>query len=385
LARQVEKGIVDDLATLEARSSEYARLFQLAQTLTNDIEQNRREILHIRDRLAFLQVESGAPGFVRIVSDALPAEQPYGPGRKKLLILLLLAAGGAGLLTPLVIDLLDRRVHTLSVAQAAMGMPAAGWQVDRTNVASELYSYEQDRRLASTLMRFKARQGNGVIGFSGVEPGTGNTTSLLRVAQTLQQVGLNVLTVEASGFRPSPRFKGASLGLIDVLSGAATADQIVAPADAEGPASVSFRGMETADAQSVGNEYGVTHLDRLKSSLAHWANQYDFVLVDMPPLFAAADAELLLTCIQQIVVVLEAGATKRRELARARQLLQTIDPQAVGFILNRVRPFEGSGYLRKDIMEFLTRSKHGDVTQMQPWKRLFGSLRVLWLRLVTSR
>ncbi|MCP3018487.1 GumC family protein [Cupriavidus basilensis] len=370
-ARQVEAGLQRDLAALEARSADYARLFQQALTLTSDMDQARKEVEQIRERLDFLQMEAGAPGFVRAVSTALPAEQPYGTGRKKLLMLVLVAALALGLAAPVAADLLDRRVRTVNAAQTLMGIPPAGWQIEQTGAASSLFADEQNRRLAGALIRFRERHGNGVFGFSALKPGAGSTTMTLAIANTLRQLGYGVLVVEANGFRPDARFGGAAAGLDDVLAGRCAPALVVAKATDALPERVAF-----AAGADAGTPQGISRLDVLSQSLRQWACTTDFVLVDLPPLLVSADAELLLGCVGHVMVVLEAGATTRGEITRARRMLQNIDPDAVGFVLNRVRPYEGGGYLNTLMMEFLSRRKHRDVMTTPRWRLWLAGLRL---------
>ncbi|KFG95099.1 hypothetical protein GQ56_0122505 [Burkholderia paludis] len=382
-AHQVENGLARDLASLEARSADYARLFQQAHTLTGDLERARKELDQIRDRTDFLRMESGAPGFVRGVSKALPAVEPYGPGRRKMLMMVLLAAAALGFVAPLAVDLADRRVRTVNVAQVLMGIPPAGWQIDRRDLASRLFAVDQDRRLASALLRFKARSGQAVFGFSGVKPSAGTTTVLLGAADALRQLGFRVLMVEANAFRPDARFGGGPASLADVLAGRAPRDAAVA-ADGAVPAHVRFCNPAATAADGTSSE-GLTRLDRLAECLAAWSAEYDFVLVDMPPLLVSADTELLLSRIGHVLVVLEAGATTRGEVGRARRMLQTIDPNAVGFVLNRVRPFDGGGYLRENLVEFLTRRKHSDVMTGRAWRLWLGRMQLLLRRKLQAR
>lgn len=363
-ARQLKEGLARNLADLEEHSAKYAALFQRAQTLTADMDMARKEIDQLRGRYNYLAMESGAPGFVRGVTTALPADKPYGTGRKRLLLLALLAAGMAGLVAPLALDMLDRRVRTVNQAQTLMGIAPAGWQIEITPATQE-YASEQARRLAGALVRSHGASDARVFGFTGIKPGAGGTSMLLQVAQALHALGFRVLAVEANAFKPDPRLAGGAIGLADVLAGNASPDDAVTPATETLPARVALAGASAGAAAPT----GISRLDRLSAALAHWSGQYDFVLADLPPLLSSADAELLLGRIGHVLVVLEAGQTARGEILRARRLLQALDPAAVGFVLNRVRPFASGGYLSRNLAEHATRAK-APTTVALPWSRL---------------
>jgi len=55
------------------------------------------------------------------------------------------------------------------------------------------------------------------------------------------------------------------------------------------------------------------------------ASEADIVLIDSPPVLPVTDAAVLSTRIDAVLVVAAAGRTKRRDLARATELLRQVD------------------------------------------------------------
>ena len=118
----------------------------------------------------------------------------------------------------------------------------------------------------------------------------------------------------------------------------------------------------------------IERLDRLARALEDWSSEMDFVLVDMPPLLASADAELLVRTVGQVLLVVQAGAVTRGELQRATRLLQTLDPAAVGLVVNRVQPFQGGGYLRGLMLETVSGRSLADVYTTPRWRLALATL-----------
>lgn len=363
-AAAVERGLQVELTSLEGRASDFARLFQQASGLTADIQQARSELEKVRERVNALAVESQSPGFVRLVTPAVEPELPFGPGRRKLLMMTLLAAFGAALVVPILRDLLDRRVRTVNDAEKLMGMPPAGWQVARTDVASQVFAEDQRRRIAAALIRRRDASARGVFGFTGLKPGAGASTLVLEVAATLQALGFRVLAVEANGFARDSRF-GDGPGLHEMLRGEREAADLVADAVPGQPARVPVGGR---------GRVAVERLDRLGDALGQWAREFDFVLVDLPPLLASADAELMLRTVGQVMLVIEAEGVTRGEVLRGRRLLQAVDPDAVGHVVNRVHPFTG-GYLHELMLEAISGRRPGTVFTTPHWRLLWQALR----------
>lgn len=356
-AAAVERDLEREQQRLQAQATTFATLFHEARTLTADIEQARSALDKVRERVDYIDLERGSFGFLRLVNAALPPEQPFGPGRRKLLLMVLLAALGAAVAVPVALDLLDRRIRTVNDAQRVFGIEPAGWLVERSDAATHAFAEDQLRRLAAALMRTRDARGQRVFGFTGCKPGAGTTTLVREVAQTLHALGWRVLTVDAVGDGTA----GPGPGLAELLRGEADADTVVTAAGEAGPARVR--------AAARAGALRIERLDRLGAALAHWSAQHDFVLVDLPPLLTRADAELLVRSVGQVLVVVEAGATTRGELQRATRLVQAIDPAAVGLVVNRVAPIDG-GYLRELMLESLSGVRAGRFFSLPRWRLL---------------
>jgi Mrp family chromosome partitioning ATPase len=359
-AGTVERGLSEELTQLEAQATGFARLFQDAMALTADLNQARAEMDKVRERVNYLGVESTSLGFLRLVTPALPPETPFGPGRKKLLLMVLLAALASAVVVPIGRDLLDRRVHTVNDAQRLMGIAPAGWQVQRSDTASQIFGNEQLRRMAGALIRSRDARQQRVFGFTGCKPGAGTTSLVLELANTLRSLGFQVLAVEANGGACDPRFASGRPGLTELLRGQAHDAEVIAEATATLPPRVAVSGGSGAVA--------IERLDHLGQVLKHWAGVVDFVLVDMPALLTSADAELLVSAVGQVLLVVEAGVVTKGEVQRARRLLQTIDPEAVGLVVNRISPFAGGGYLRDLMLESISGRRVGAFFSTPRWR-----------------
>lgn len=359
-AGSVERGLSEELTQLEAQATGFARLFQDAMALTADLNQARAEVDKVRERVNYLGVESTSLGFLRLVTPALPPETPFGPGRKKLLLMVLMAALASAVVVPIGRDLLDRRVHTVNDAQRLMGIVPAGWQVQRSDTASQIFGDEQLRRMAGALIRSRDARQQRIFGFTGCKPGAGTTSLVLELANTLRSLGFQVLAVEANGTACDPRFASGRPGLTELLRGQAHDAEVIAEATATLPPRVAVSGGSGAVA--------IERLDRLGQVLKHWAGVVDFVLVDMPPLLTSADAELLVSAVGQVLLVVEAGVVTKGEVQRARRLLQTIDPEAVGLVVNRISPFAGGGYLHDLMLESISGRRAGAFFSTPRWR-----------------
>jgi Mrp family chromosome partitioning ATPase/capsular polysaccharide biosynthesis protein len=373
--QKVEAEIRDGLKKIEGQAADYARNFQKAMRITDDIRKREQEHKEVRDRLNYLQNESAAIGFVRLVAIALPAETPQGVGKTKLLLLVFLLAGALALVAPIALDLSDNRIHTVNDAEKLMGISAAGWQVMNTDLPSAMFAKEQTRRFASTLIRNRDRTAKNVFSFASIKTAGGVDKLILNTAAALQQLGFRVLVVDANSFTPSTLFKPDQPGLSNFLAGQANLDAV--------QHTLVYQG-ECLEAVGFGDQKstGVQRLDLLQQAVAQWRQHHDYVLVALPPVLLSADAELLIGALGQVFMVLEAQSVSRGEVVRAKRLLEKLDPEAVGLFVNSIPMFEGGGYMQELLLETLT--KH-DFTRFMSLSNLRLQVALLHTRWVQNR
>ncbi|MBE9609549.1 GumC family protein [Chitinilyticum piscinae] len=335
-SRQLEQDIQAELTRQEQSRGRFATLFKEAQNLSAEIEQVRKELDSIGERLNFFTAETGSLGFVRLVTAAQVPDLPQGPGKKKIFLMVVLAALLAAIAVPVARDLLDRRIHAPNDVSASFGFPPLGWLIEADSEDSRSFRCDQLRRLASALIREQDRTGMHIFGLCALQPGGGASSLTLELQATFAQMGLPAIAVEANAFNRDPRF--------------ATAPELEL-ADPQMPQAAC------ASLRLAGSGRHLHAIDRLGACLQQLAQQYRFVLVDVPPLLASGDAELTLRATPGILAVIEAEAQGRGEVGRAARLLQGIDPDSIGVVVNRVRPLDGGGYVRDLMNEFLTGRK----------------------------
>lgn len=369
--RMVEDGIRQSVTNMESQASEFAVTFQNAMQLTRAIQEGSERIQRIEKRLNYLETESSALGFVRLVTPALPAEMPQGPGKTKLLLVLILVATGFSLTAPVGIDMFYNRIRGVSEAEMLLGIPAAGWQIRREDLPTRLYADEQSRRFAATLMRIKSRDRRNVFAFTAVKSQGGTTSTVLDTARTLVGLGARVLVVEANSFTPFGGFDDHRPGLRQLLLQDLAPQEIAHPYSHNGT-TVDVVGLGTQDG------CGLQRLDRLRGALDRWSQDYEYVLFDLAPVLLSADAEMLVEMLGQVFLVVSAESVTKGEISRAKRLLQKIDPEAVGLFVNGVPLFRGSGYMEESIVETVTRGPFSDFMTDSSVRLKWELLRTHW-------
>ncbi|MFB6355199.1 MAG: CpsD/CapB family tyrosine-protein kinase, partial [bacterium] len=70
--------------------------------------------------------------------------------------------------------------------------------------------------------------------------------------------------------------------------------------------------------------------------LQHARNQYGIIIMDCPPLNSVIDSVALSTLSDGVLMVLNSGTVRRGEAQHAKHLLEDVDVQILGTILNQV-------------------------------------------------
>ena len=74
----------------------------------------------------------------------------------------------------------------------------------------------------------------------------------------------------------------------------------------------------------------------MKRLLEQLANEYDYVLMDTPPLNAVTDAQVLSTEADGTLIVIRSEKTKKESILTAKNLLQKVNANILGIVFNDV-------------------------------------------------
>ncbi|MEK7991878.1 MAG: hypothetical protein VSS52_012785 [Thiotrichaceae bacterium] len=352
-AKQIEQALADEVTRQSELATQYSNRYNQALVITKEIERTEKQLTAISDRIDFLALESEAPGFVRIDTEAKIPRVTQGGSNKKLIVLLAGLAFALSIGVPILLDALDRRIRSPSDIHRILGFPPLAWVLEQKDKQTQQLSLDNLRRLALVLERDKKGHKTLCFSLTSVKPGGGTSTLTLELARMLTQLGIKTLAVELNAFKPDNRFVGTQTqGLTNILTSEhlvlSQLQNLIVPATSTLP-----------DRLPVGNQHSdhlVTY-GRLPEVLEHLNGYYDLILIDSPPILLSADAELLGEVSGGVLLVIEANKVNPGELKRAAHLLERLDPPVVAAVLNRVKAFKGGGYFAELLKEHATRAK----------------------------
>lgn len=371
--RQVEKELADRVAALEGQASGYATSFREAVRHSAEIKKREQELADMRVRVNYLQTESNALGFARLITPAIAAITPQGIGKTKVLLGLLMATLALTIFIPLALDYFDPRVITVGDAEKAMRISSAAWMVDAKDSADRVLFVDQLRRFASMLQRNQARGARNVFSFSSVKVGGGTTSIVLELARTLQELGRRTLVIDANSLTGRSAMSSKVPGLTDLMIGKVNAKDVI-----ELQKHFGLLLHVVPYGRSV--DSGIQRLDVFKAALEVWREQFDMVLIDLPPLLPSADAELLIDAIGQVFLVVPAETLNKTDVVRARVQLERMDPDAVGLIVSKVPMESGGESIKSQLVETITGDKYATFMSSSSLALRWNLLLLRWQR-----
>jgi Mrp family chromosome partitioning ATPase len=313
-----------------------------------EIEQARKRIDGIQQRIDFLSLEKDAPGFVRMFSSARVPDQPTKGGRRKLFGLVLVAALVFGLAIPVAADALDPGVHTPRDLETALGFTPVAWLLDK-RAAGPDFANEQLMRFASRIVQDQQASGSRIFALTAAKAGAGTSSLVMETAAAVTRLGISALAVEANAYNGDSRYSAkTSKGLRFVLTGSQKVEAAIVPGQSGMP-----------DYIPVGepqDEKNLPDIQKLIEVLRGSADAYSVVLIDLPPIMASVDAEFIARGSDVTVLVVEADTTTREEVKRAAACLSRIKVPAVSAILTKVAVDAGDGFARSARQEFISGS-----------------------------
>jgi succinoglycan biosynthesis transport protein ExoP len=354
-AQLVESKLNSDLQHGTKQAVDTAPKIQRASEIQADLDRLQTRYAAVDERINNLELESSSPGSVHLFS---PAMAPLGPEKSKIVLLVVMIFPFSilvGVLSAVILDLLDPRIYTASDVEGVLGFAPIGMLFDDREV-TQIISDECALRLAAGIDHAARLASARTFVITGVNSGAGTTSLIESLAGMLASLGRRTLVIDPSGNSEPVAF---------VTSGS----------------DLQRRPVHFPDG-NIKDHSSKTELQRIKpghqsmparvapmngfvfESFQLMSAEYDIVLIDAAPILISAETEYLARMADVTVLVSESGKTKKAWLTRAARLLERLGVAGAAAVVNKVHPARAEDALKHDLREFELRS---DRVNLQEW------------------
>ncbi|MBC7362863.1 MAG: CpsD/CapB family tyrosine-protein kinase, partial [Candidatus Aminicenantes bacterium] len=164
-------------------------------------------------------------------------------------------------------------------------------------------------------------------------------TTISNLAVSLAQMGKKVLLIDADLRRPKQHrifnMKNHD-GLTNYLAMDLELEKLIKPTIVPSLYLINSGPIPPNPAELLSSE-------KMSELLKIVREQFDFVLIDTPPLLAVTDAQILAKMVDGLVLVVRAEKTPREALMQTRELIDLLKLKTFGVVINHLS-LDGQGY-----------------------------------------
>lgn len=284
----------------------------------------------------------GGVNSLEVVEWAAAPRAPSGGGAAQSI----LVVGAIGFLlslgTALLLEFMDDTLKTPDDVTRTLGAPVLGGIMrlpksgsqDRSLSAQRLQPIDNEAyRLL--LARIEHEGNPQTLMVTSSSPAEGKSTTVANLGTIIAQEGKRVVLVDADMRHPALH-KLFGLPLAEGLGNALSGQDRDAASYLQQTNESNLRVMTAGTVQS--NPAILLKSERLSALLAELTQEADVVVVDSTPVLAVTDALAVASKVQGVVLLVDAGHTRRKVALEALRMLASVDANVLGVALNRVSP-----------------------------------------------
>ncbi|WP_143315057.1 CpsD/CapB family tyrosine-protein kinase [Clostridium sp. HBUAS56017] len=177
------------------------------------------------------------------------------------------------------------------------------------------------------------------IMITSAEPGEGKTTTSCNLAMSFSKDGKKTLLIDCDLRKPSihRKFNISNLsGLTDVLVGEKKLEMAIS--------SYSENLDVLTSGTNAPNPTEILGSKNMEAFLEKLKDLYEIIIIDSAPLNAVSDSQILGAKMDGVLMVIRANKTKKDSIVEAKDLLEKVNANLIGVVLNGVQASHKKSY-----------------------------------------
>lgn len=218
------------------------------------------------------------------------------------------------------------------------------------NKNSSFAVQEAYKTLRTNVRFYLKKDGCRRISVTSSVPGEGKSITILNLAISIAEDGHKVLLIDADMRRPAQArllVEKQAPGLSNVLAELSSLEEAIHK-DRYPNLDLLFSGdIPPNPSELLGG-------DKMRELIDTLSEQYDYILVDTPPVNLVSDASIVTTLLDGVLLLVRQGQTTKEMVRKAVDNLELTGVKPLGFVLNGVELNRGKaygysyGYIRND-------------------------------------
>ncbi len=176
---------------------------------------------------------------------------------------------------------------------------------------------------------------NKVILISSANPNEGKSTISAELSKSLAEIDKKVILIDAdlrkSVMITNKTARNSIIGLSEYLSGQATLKEVMYQTQLDN-FNVIFSGTFPP------NPVELLSTDKFKDLINSLKSEYDYIIIDTPPINYVIDAAIIATVCDSAILVFSKDKTKTADAIKAKEQLEKSKCKILGAILNQTSP-----------------------------------------------
>jgi len=390
IAEQTRQALLQDaqdrLIVLQQRYAELERMRQEAQAKEKDLDlariqyrqretirDERKQMLDlIKEQIDKLRIMREDPETPKVqfvgyapepIEVSFPRWQIFFPGGTMLGFML-----GVGL--AFLLELLNDLVRTSRDVARYLNIPLLGVIPDagQDRQVADIEPYlavrqapysitsESYRRCRTNLKLSSLAESLKLLLVTSGAAGDGKTSVAINLAETFVAENKQVLLIDANFRKPtlhsifpkqeleSEANEQPEFGLSILLAGLCGYREIIRPSGIEGLSIIDAGPLPTNPTELLGGA-------QMNQLLKHQRQNFDYIIIDGPPVLLVSDAKLLAKVVDGTILVFNAAKTRRGAAQRTIRELREADTKILGCVLVAVKAIKG-GYFREQFRSY---------------------------------
>ncbi len=282
----------------------------------------------------------------KVLEPPLIPIRPSSPDIERSLITGAISGLVLGILFALLLNRLDQRIREVGEVREIIDIPLLA-SIPTTETASLSAISSRGLLPTSSYYAFKEALGSlalnlrylgtdnmmKVIAFTSSVPSEGKSTLTYNLAVILSALGYRILLVDADMRKPTVhKLAGLSnkVGLSTALATPSPWQDLIQAGDDEDRLHILTSGSLPP------NPMLLLESSKMASLLQEWRQEYDYVLVDTPPVIGITDAQCLTSKVDTFILVAAINRSTRSGISRALEILSTARANVSGLLINMI-------------------------------------------------